>query len=187
MRDFEATHIIFSDDEHIPVRFDDGAFYTSAEWSSQTQASWELTDLGLRFQGEIRDGYGYRRIIAAGDREDICGSAYLRQAIETVQSGELGTEAFNEAWQLCCMRLGDSELDLLCRALAFKVLGEGWRLVQGGELAISSDGRVLDFTSASPALRLQEPGDDDADVVLFAAASGSPEYLDMIEEMARIV
>lgn len=62
VNNFQATHIIFSADEHIPVRFDDGAFYTSAEWLGLAPASWELTAEGLRFQGEIRDGYGYRRV-----------------------------------------------------------------------------------------------------------------------------
>lgn len=58
--DFAPTHVIEGKGEVIPVQLVDGVLYTRAEWESQTAADWEVVDGVLLFQGQVRDGYGWR-------------------------------------------------------------------------------------------------------------------------------
>jgi len=120
---FVPTHEIFSNSDKFQVQLEDGALYTREEWNSASGADWELVDGELRFQGQIRDGYGIRsadevrmttRSVMRSTTGDYLGLATVALAEASDSAGPEGHVAAHrvddDTWDIAT----EGELDYVC-------------------------------------------------------------------------
>lgn len=112
---FKSTHVVEGEGRTIPVMFvesglgmaTNGPLYTREEWDSGTSSDWELFgDGSLRFQGQIRNGYSFKRIawnteiklgeqalkLGLDDEQKLVRAAQALAILETLEKLPTGTD-----------------------------------------------------------------------------------------------